>query len=286
MYELPLPTEHPFDIFSCLVPGTKFATLLANSDVRDSVWFFDEIYRIKGATASLNTLPVLKKAFLHQMSKEEMESLYKNRLVKSTGGRDMYDNIMKTAINRTCPLCSLRKVSTLDHYLPQAHYPQYTLLRVNLYPACMECNKAKTDKVNPRKAEQTYHPFFDKLRGILWLSAEYRDDPSPALHYYVNGNVPNTYALRDRMRYHFDELALGDLYASYAGQAFSDIKDALQRVYRRKGAVGVQKYLARQWRSYRKSNPNSWETVFYETLKNCPAFYSGGFNNIAMITFP
>ncbi len=78
------------------------------------------------------------------------------------------------------------------------------------------------------------------------------------------------------MRYHFDELALGDLYASYAGQAFSDIKDALQRVYRRKGAAGVQKYLARQWRSYRKSNPNSWETVFYETLKIAPPSIAAG----------
>lgn len=283
MYELPLPEDNPFDIFSCIKEGDKFKLLLRKEDFCDSVTFFDTIYRIKGKTASLNTLPVLKKAFTQTMTKDEMEKLYKNRLYRSKSGNVIYTRIRDSAIGDLCPLCSQRLVGTLDHYLPKAHYPQYAISRVNLYPACIECNKAKLDTVNSDKENQTFHPFFDRLHDIIWLSASLKGGASPALVFYVNDNVPQRFALRQRMRYHFRTLGIDDLYATHAASALSQEKFTLQELFKSKGRRGVEKYLKNRWESACYVNKNSWLAVMYCTLLNSASFCAGGFNNIAVM---
>lgn len=283
MYELPLPEDDPFAIFVCIEHNSKFGNLLKSQDVSDSVSFFDLIYRIKGKTTSLNTLPVLKKAFTHAMTKDEMEKLYKNRLYKSKVGNVIYTRIRDSAIGDLCPLCSQRLVGTLDHYLPKAHYPQYAISRVNLYPTCIECNKAKLDTVNSEKANQTFHPFFDRLHDIVWLSASLKGGASPALVFYVNDNVPQRFALRQRMRYHFRTLGIDDLYATHAASALSQEQFTLQELFKSKGRRGVEKYLKNRWESACYVNKNSWLAVMYCTLLNSASFCAGGFNNIAVM---
>jgi len=286
MYELPQPTEGPFDIFDCLAIGSKFYVHLKSEDVIFSVNFFDYVYRSKGVIASLNRLPVLKQIYSYGMTKQEMSDLYDKRLVQSVAGRKLYNKIMGSAINKTCPLCSLRLVSTLDHYLPKAHYPQYALSRINLYPACFECNKAKLDKINNNKNEQTFHPYFDKLSGTPWLSADLIMDTGVTLQYYVNNSVSNDFYLKDRMCYHFKKLGIDELYTTYASSEFSSIKDLLQNIYNSKGADGIRKYLNRKWVSSSKSNKNGWKTIFYKTLMNSKAFCGGGFKKISIHQFP
>ena len=286
MYELNLPNENPLSIFNCLTRNHPLMMQLYSQEMINTVNFFDEIYRIKGSTASLYTLPTCKITFRSTTTKDEMEKLYNNRLVKSKGGKIIYQSIMNSAINKTCPLCSLRLVSTLDHYLPKAHYPQYAISRKNLYPACIECNKSKLDTVSSKKAEQTFHPYFDTLRGVNWLLATYHSSPTPKLVFYINNAVTNKFYLRDRMEFHFKKLSLGELYSTYAANELASIKYNLQLIYEKKGSNGMRRYLHKEYISASAVNKNSWKTVFYLTLSNSSVFCSSGFNNISDIRFP
>jgi len=107
------------------------------------------------------------------ISQEEMEKLYTNRMVKKEApGRHIYEGIKESAPHNICPLCSLRTVSTLDHYLPKANFPLLVVMPNNLIPSCGDCNKIKLDTF-PSDAEcQTLHPYYDDVSDAQWLFAE------------------------------------------------------------------------------------------------------------------
>ena len=85
----------------------------------------------------------------------------------------------------TCPLCGLRKVSTIDHHLPKAHHPALIAVPADLVPACMDCNMAKGDTVPGNEYKQTIHPYFDDVDSETWLFAEVGETTPPAIRYFI-----------------------------------------------------------------------------------------------------
>jgi hypothetical protein len=49
----------------------------------------------------------------------------------------------------------------LDHYLPKTHFPEYSILALNLVPMCDTCNRKKVDDVPG--AVSWPHPYLDDL---------------------------------------------------------------------------------------------------------------------------
>lgn len=77
---------------------------------------------------------------------DEMIKLYNNKLVKSKKGRKYYDQILSSSPKNRCPLCGVREVSTLDHYLEKSKYPYLSVSPYNLVPSCKDCNYGKKNK--------------------------------------------------------------------------------------------------------------------------------------------
>lgn len=67
-----------------------------------------------------------------------------------------------------CPFCGSSKTGTLDHYLPQADYPEWIIYSKNLVPAC-DCNSKRQNNVKGKKHNQRIlHPYFDDcLKGRI-----------------------------------------------------------------------------------------------------------------------
>lgn len=61
-----------------------------------------------------------------------------------------------------CPMCGGSGARTLDHYLPQAHYPEFSVLSLNLIPSCGICNGKRNACNSPEKEHKTLHLYFDK----------------------------------------------------------------------------------------------------------------------------
>lgn len=69
----------------------------------------------------------------------------------------------------SCPLCGSGTTGSLDHLLPRAVYPEFSIMRANLVPACTHCNSAAKGNKHrgPAAPERFIHPYFD----------DFADDP-------------------------------------------------------------------------------------------------------------
>lgn len=57
-----------------------------------------------------------------------------------------------------CPMCGGTSVATLDHVLPKANYPEFSVLSFNLVPSCDGCQRRRSNK---GALYEFIHPYFD-----------------------------------------------------------------------------------------------------------------------------
>jgi hypothetical protein len=75
-----------------------------------------------------------------------------------------------------CPMCGGTAVSTLEHVLPKANYPEFAVLSFNLVPCCDGCQRRRSAK---GKAFSFVHPYFDHallsaIRVAVRFTPDYR----------------------------------------------------------------------------------------------------------------
>ncbi len=96
--------------------------------------------------------------------KSQIIALYSDYMVpKNKPARTLIYDKIKVAANGKCPFCAgIGHVRTLDHYLPKAKYPEFSILPSNLVPSCRDCNMgAKGASITANIGEQFLHPYFD-----------------------------------------------------------------------------------------------------------------------------
>lgn len=63
---------------------------------------------------------------------------------------------------KSCPVCGSPVTGDLDHYLPRTVYPEFSIMRANLLPACRHCNSGvKGATVHGENPRRFIHPYFD-----------------------------------------------------------------------------------------------------------------------------
>jgi 5-methylcytosine-specific restriction endonuclease McrA len=69
-----------------------------------------------------------------------------------------------------CPMCGSPTTGSVDHYLPRAVFPEFSILYSNLVPACTHCNSAqKGDLYRGAGCERFIHPYYDAFADQpLW----------------------------------------------------------------------------------------------------------------------
>lgn len=180
-----------------------------------------------------------------------------------------------------CCFCSYRPASTLDHYLPRASYPEFSVLPLNVAPACWECNHAKGDDYLREDTGPAFlHAYLDQgLTGIRFLFGELAIVAGePMINYYVDPpeDLPDELGLR--IRSHFAEL---DLAKHYLYEAINELNERRQAVASmwEAGAdvVVVQDYFRREADSVgAASGANHWRFVLLEALALQPEVFKPG----------
>ncbi len=94
----------------------------------------------------------------------KMYNLYTSKR-KSTALSKMRDMDLSS-----CPMCGSLTTGALDHHLPREEFQEFSLLRVNLVPACTHCNSStKGSTVKGDEPERFLHPYYDEWVGEpLW----------------------------------------------------------------------------------------------------------------------
>lgn len=88
-----------------------------------------------------------------------------------TYGKDVLSNIRRDLFLdvERCPMCSILRVTDLDHFWNESKYGQLAVCRLNLIPTCGRCNKSKTND-NPNHFIQAYYQHFPA--GVVFLKCD------------------------------------------------------------------------------------------------------------------
>lgn len=77
-----------------------------------------------------------------------------------------------TVLKMFCPFCMLDKPKTLDHYIGQDEFPEYSFLVKNLIPCCYDCNQIKTIKWRENNKRRFIHFYNDNFFENQFLFAD------------------------------------------------------------------------------------------------------------------
>ncbi|MFC9673897.1 HNH endonuclease [Streptomyces sp. NPDC056949] len=196
-------------------------------------------------------------------------------------GRAIYDLIKLAPRNDLCPLCGVRKVGTLDHYLPRASYSALSVTPLNLIPACSECNRFKHDKRPTREEDQTFNPYVDDVTKSRWLVAVTEEGAPATVRFSVGKPTGWPNSLVARARYHFEVYKLGELYSHHATSEMSGIRRLLRQMHSLQGKIGVQTHLKDCEDSAREHDVNSWKAAMFAALADNEWYCDGGFDVLA-----
>ena len=212
---------------------------------------------------------------LSPVTSEDLVDLYKNRMTKSRSpGRSLYNKIMVGAAGR-CPYCAHNQPRTLDHFLPQARFPEFSLHPQNLVPCCRDCNSAKGEDTPILNEDQYIHPYFDDVSMYNWLlcRVSFQRGGSPVFIYSVNAGIEDIdVIIYKRILKQFDSLKLSELYSVEAGSELSGRFPGFKEVYDLTGSEGLRTDLLREANSRMRINPNSWQSALYLAMANDERF--------------
>jgi hypothetical protein len=187
---------------------------------------------------------------------------------------EFIDDFRRDLSPTICPMCGGFGNGTLDHYLPQANYPEFKFLSKNLVPAC-NCNSLRSTKVqgvvSPARA---IHPFYDnflddRLYQVVFTGSY--EAPTITID-VVNPNHPNI----DILKFHLDEVILNVATQGWLEKFWADLTrrphDILDIVLPVNHLDGIILFGSierlRNAKDKEHGTPNNWHSMFYTGLLN------------------
>lgn len=213
------------------------------------------------------------------LTKSELMKLYSNYFVpESKDARRLYDQLKVTA-NGKCPFCGdIGHVRTLDHYLPKANFPVYSVLPGNLVPCCRDCNSEKLNSFSTTKGGQTLHPYFDldKYFQEKWVCAKVIPSSPPTIEFYPC--PPEEWQVHEctRVVAHFEEYGLAERFGTEAG---ADVPDVIIERKTSLSFMTPDEYSSHlREKSQNLAAPiNNWRRVMFDALASDDWFCSHQF---------
>ncbi|MBP1205785.1 hypothetical protein JOD97_003847 [Duganella sp. 1411] len=241
-------------------------------------------YSAAGITGELYSFPVNnqpnEEIVIGRVRKDELKDMYSYYLVeKSKPGRSVYDLILSSAPNGICPLCGVGHAVTLDHFLPKAKFPIFSILPLNLIPACRDCNTGKLTAYAKTFGEQSLHPYFDHGKYIddQWLFARVEQTVPASIRFFVAppANWPD--GDKERVLSHFMSLKLGERFSVLAAGELASINAMLKAYIVGIGPYAVREYLNACTMAELSLHKNSWKAAMFLALAGSNWFCQTGF---------
>jgi hypothetical protein len=201
-----------------------FPTFYAKEQQYQALSLAGNLYSYPKINPLTNTTPVVG-----HLTKRKLVNLYENNLRdKDKPARDYYDALLVSSGER-CPFCGdIGQTKNLDHFLPKAHFPEFSVMPLNLVPSCRDCNMGEKGQAYATvEDDQAIHPYVDKdiFYQEQWVYAEYIDEDDGAVVYYVQCPAAWSQEEKNRAENHFNSLDLANRYSLEAGKHLSEVID-------------------------------------------------------------
>ena len=227
-------------------------------------------YESNASNSSLHKLKPIPPATLNPVTPYNLKKLYSTQMVNKSGqARIHYDKILADAKKNHCCFCSDGDPTEIDHFLPKSIFPEFSILPINLVPACRDCNRLKTNHSPTSYADTYIHPYYEEYKDIIWLEArlDFSSGNYPIAIYQISSNLQSTsHNLAERIEHQFSKLQLNQRYSSRASTEISSVTKYFKCLHADAGADSLKSHLESVASSRAAANKNSWQTALYKCL--------------------
>ncbi|MFM0367878.1 HNH endonuclease [Paraburkholderia aspalathi] len=214
-----------------------------------------------------------EKFLVADVTKAELKNLYGEQMIpRSKPARAIYDNLRLAAPGGKCPTCGFGQVFTIDHFLPKAKFPWFSVLPENLVPSCRDCNTGKN--ATAANDAQSFHPYYDEtqLSQEQWIFAEVLNTSPVTVKYFVRAPQHWDDLLVQRATNHFRDYQIGSRFAVEAASELVVLAHSFTSPPMQLHAV--RDALERRLRAERQQRSNSWQIALFEALRESDWFCS------------
>lgn len=206
------------------------------------------------------------------LTSAELGKIYRQYFVPADKpARRIYDSLLKAA-DENCPFCGgIGTPTTIDHFLPKAHFPQYAVFPPNLVPSCKDCNMGEKGEVFATTAEDQFiQPYVDHdyFFTTQWIFANFHpgvDERPGRVQYYVA--PPDDWPAHDKAKAekHFKDFNIAYRYGIAAGKAFRTVLNQIETMQRSGDDIG---HIIRTLLEPAATSmfANHWQTGMYQAL--------------------
>lgn len=220
----------------------------------------------------LTSFPTIHSMVASGYTVGQAEALKNCYSVKSNSARNSL--ISRIITNQTtefqaiCAYCLFYPRQTIDHYIPQDEYPEYSIMVKNLLPCCSYCNETKNQYWRNANRRLFIHMYNDVLPNtqFLFATVTFAANNMPVVRYRIANNSGIAPGLFDVIHEHFDRLHLCNLYSELGTstllseintdvltnrQTYGNITNSVLRTFLRNKAVNLQTTYG----------PNYWKAI-------------------------
>lgn len=83
--------------------------------------------------------------------------------------RKSLEDLQPLTIRYTCQYCTLSRHDSIDHYLPQSSFPEYSIYTRNLVLCCTSCNRIKWRSWLTNGRREFINFYLDQLPAVQYL---------------------------------------------------------------------------------------------------------------------
>lgn len=213
------------------------------TSTKEQLASLEPVYLSNGRVGTLHSFPSVTSAgtantnVICDLTKSELIKIYDQYFVpEKKPARRIYDQLMNSAEEK-CPFCGgIGTPRTLDHFLPKAHFPQFSVLPMNLVPSCRDCNMdEKGHEIPTRTEDQIIHPYVDHDRFFYeqWIFACYHvglNNEPGEFEYYVSPPQIWNDIDKQRVQRHFNEFNLEKRYSIKAAAVLNTVLMQINRL--------------------------------------------------------
>jgi len=190
-----------------------------------------ELHTILPINTEVDADPVV----INTLKKSDLFKIYDQYFVpEQKPARKIYDALLNAAKEK-CPFCGgIGTPHNLDHFLPKAHFPQFSVQPRNLVPACRDCNMdGKAHAFAMSAEDQIIQPYVDNDRFFFdqWIFAIYHagNDGEPGeFEYFVNPPEGWREVDKQRVRKHFADFDLARRYTTKAAELLGTVLQQIE----------------------------------------------------------
>lgn len=134
---------------------------------------------------------------------------YDNAIIRAV--RNTVSDSSARAIRYTCQYCTLGSNETMDHFVPQAEFPEFSIHAKNLIPSCSSCNSKKGDFwLHSDGLRAIINPYLDPLPNDRFLFVDVYLDAFGEIDFdfFLDNSSGIEASIWVRIQRHFERLDL------------------------------------------------------------------------------